>query len=131
MAETEPPSDKIGHSDITDLAREYVDLWQKQLSKTASDDAMAEMMAQTVQLMNAGAAAMASTVTATAAGQKAKEPADGHDAGKCTGEHRTGATPVTTAPRPDDVTVHELYRRLEQLEKRIIALESGTKNKSP
>ena len=49
--------------DLNGLAKQYLDLWQQQLGG-AEDDQAAEIMARTVELMNAGAstfAAMAAT----------------------------------------------------------------------
>ena len=117
MAETTPPKGSDGNedeqSDIGALARQYVDLWQQQLSSVASDEALASMMAQTVQLMNTGAAAMASYATQNDNGGNN----DGGD---------TGAAPVAASSRPDNDVVDELHRRIDRLEKRISALESGT-----
>lgn len=130
MAEADPPPEDSGSSDLGDLARQYVDLWQQQLSKTASDEAMADMMAQTVQLMNAGAAAMTSMASTSASPEKA-EGADHDD--NTNGAHpnaSTGAATTAASPGADEFTVHELARRIEQLEERIASLEAGTTLKS-
>ena len=50
--------------DLNGLAKQYLYLWQQQLGGVAEDDQAAEIMARTVELMNAGAstfAAMAAT----------------------------------------------------------------------
>ena len=131
MAETSPPTDSAADEDnqpdIGALAQQYVDLWQQQLSGAASDEALAGVMAQTVQLMNAGATAMASYATSQAS-RTAKDDNRGNDGGN---NHvgDTGATPVAASSGVDNSVVDELHRRIEQLEKRIAALETGTGGK--
>ena len=48
------------------LAKEYVDLWEGQFKALAGDEALAKTMAQTMELMNAGAANVASMMQRTA-----------------------------------------------------------------
>ncbi|NQV44879.1 MAG: hypothetical protein HQ501_08250 [Rhodospirillales bacterium] len=133
MAETSPPTDSDANEDrqpdISALARQYVDLWQQQLSGAASDEALAGVMAQTVQLMNAGATAMASYATSQALqASPAKNDYRGNDGGN-NDVGDTGTTPVAASSGVDDSVVDELHRRIEQLEKRIAALETGTGGK--
>lgn len=127
MTDSEPPGDDTGQSDLADLARQYVDLWQKQLSEAASDEAMADMMAQTVQLMNAGAASMA-TMAASAAtsNPESKERSNDHDGGKSD----SGASATSASSGADNDVIDELNRRIKQLEDRIAALESESQGQS-
>ena len=53
--------------DLNGLAKQYLDLWQQQLGGVAEDDQAAEIMARTVELMNAGASTFP-TMAATAQG---------------------------------------------------------------
>jgi len=120
---TVPPADDDGQSDIGALARQYVDLWQQQLTSAASDESLANMMAQTVQVMNAGAAAMASYAAKQATVTQDDNKAD--NGGNNNGRD-SGAATVTASSGADVAAVDELHRRIDQLEKRIAALESGT-----
>ena len=53
---SEPP-------DLDALAKQYLDLWQQQLGGISKDQQTAEIMAQTMELMNAGASAFATMAT--------------------------------------------------------------------
>ena len=126
------PADEEQQPDIGALARQYVDLWQQQLSGAASDEALAGVMAQTVQLMNAGAAAMASQAASQMA-QRIKEPTDELGTRGNSSENNdvgdTGTAPTAAPSGTDDPALGKLHRRIEQLEKRIAALETGTGGK--
>lgn len=122
MADADPPGSDADNPDLAGLAREYVDLWQKQLSEAASDEAMAGMMAQTVQLMNAGAASMAAM--ASSAAPNNPEPEERSD------DHNTGASATSAPSGTDNDVIDDLNRRIGQLEERIAALEAGPESKS-
>jgi len=130
-AKSPPDSPSAGEQqpDIGALARQYVDLWQQQLSSTATDKTMADVVAQSVQLMNTGAAAMASLATAQAPSRQGSETGNDDKENISDGDTRTA--PVTASPGIVDPVILELHRRIEQLEKRIAALESGTGGESP
>jgi len=121
--------------DLDVLARRYLDLWQDQLSGVGKDAEAAEVMARTIELMNAGAAAFA----AMAAGAAAREAPP---AGKTRNDHDatpidrrdarsepSGAASATAARGAPDHDLAELARRLGRIEKRLAALESGPKKR--
>ena len=110
--------------DLNALAKQYLDLWQQQLGGISKDEQTADVMARTMELMNAGAATF-STMAAAAtlnAGVDTHEP-------KPTSRTKPRTNPQATAPSPGDTDddLAELSRRLERLEKRIAALEAGPK----
>ena len=111
-------------SDLSSKAAEYMDLWQKQLSAMASDEAVASMMAQTVQLMNNSAEAVAAMAT-----QQAKQTgtASGQDGGQDSDNAggNSGAETAGASSGADDNAVDRLTERLECLEERITVLERG------
>ena len=126
--------------DMHALAQRYLDLWQEQLAGLAGDREVAELMARTIELMNTGAAAFASMAQSAAAppdGEaKGGEPAkrDGPDTKQKPGAGLSGAAgraPGAQAPgaargaADDDLA--ECARRLGALEKRVAALEAGTR----
>ena len=47
--------------DLQNLAKQYLDLWQDQLGGVSKDPQTAEIMAQTMELMNAGAQSSGNT----------------------------------------------------------------------
>ena len=74
--------------DLDALAKRYLDLWQDRLGGIAKDEKAAEIMAQTIELMNAGAATFAAMATA-ARGQENRED---HD--NATGTHHSNQRPA-------------------------------------
>ena len=104
---SEPP-------DLDALAKQYLNLWQQQLGGISKDQQTAEIMAQTMELMNAGASAFATMATQNQGNADA-------DASSSPSTAAGGATPG--APDPD---LAELARRLERIEKRLDILEAGT-----
>jgi hypothetical protein len=114
--------------DLEALAKRYLDLWQEHLSGLAADPKLAEVMARTVELMNAGAAAVATMAAGQAAafardGKPPEDAAEGRGAG--------GAGPATAPPasRAADSLVAQLARRVAELEQRLARLEAGTQGK--
>ena len=110
---SEPP-------DLDALAKQYLDLWQQQLGGVSEDQQTAKIMAQTMELMNAGAAAIASMATQNPGNQN-QGNADA-DASSSPSTAAGGA-----APGASDLDLAELAQRLERLEKRLDSLETGTK----
>ena len=99
--------------DLDALAKQYLDLWQQQLGSVAKDQQTADIMAQTIELMNTGAAAFATMATKTQGNADANDPSPTSAGG--------------AAPGAADPDLAELAGRLERLEKRLDTLESGTK----
>ena len=110
--------------DMEALARRYMDLWQDQLKGLANDRETAEVMARTLELMNAGAQAMAGmAMQATALDGGPKNAAHARTAQPAAGP--AGTAPAGAAPGAADDGVAELARRLARLERRVAALEAG------
>ena len=105
---SEPP-------DLDALAKQYLDLWQQQLGGISKDQQTAEIMAQTMELMNAGASAFATMATQN----------QGNADADATSSPTTTAD--SAAPGASDSDVAELTRRIERLEKRLDSLETGAK----
>ena len=116
--------------DLDALAKQYLDLWQGQLGGVTEDEETAEIMARTIELMNAGAA----TFAAMAAASQGRENRDEDDAinDVPAGDRPldpaspSGAPAAAASHGASDVDLDEFSRRLERLEKRIAALEAGT-----
>jgi len=133
--------------DLEKLARRYLDLWQDQIEGLAADPEVAETIARTIQLMNAGAAQMATMVGppsglgrhesggdmedhgATAKAQKGKKEPGKKEPGKKepggNGGPSSGAAASASSHGASDHDVAELLRRIGALEERIAALEAG------
>ncbi|MEQ8196292.1 MAG: hypothetical protein RIB59_17550 [Rhodospirillales bacterium] len=121
--------------DLDDLARQYLDLWQDQLTGMAQDPEVTEMMARTVELMNTNMAAF-TLFAQSALNAAAKRPdgtkVDGDDqpaSQRRTKSATAGSAAAAAASGDSDLDVDELLRRIETLEKRIAALEGGTAKK--
>lgn len=122
-------------TDLDALAKQYLDLWQDQLGGFAKDEKAAEIMAQTMELMNAGAATFAAMATA-ARGQENGEDHDNAN-GNRSGDPQPGARsrsgpqdgpPAAAAAHGgSEPNLAEFARRLERLEERLTTLEAGSK----
>ncbi len=116
--------------DLDALAKQYLDLWQGQLGGVTEDEETAEIMARTIELMNAGAA----TFAAMAAASQGRENRDEDDAINDVPAGDQPLEPASPSRAPaaapphgaSDIDLDEFSRRLERLEKRIAALEAGT-----
>ena len=121
--------------DLDALAKRYLDLWQDQLGGIAKDRQTAEIMAQTIELMNAGATAFASMAAAQENPNKDnpnKGNADADNAptaGNPNAPPRTdrGTNAAAAPPGASDSDLDELARRLDRLEKRLDTLEAGAR----
>ncbi len=127
---TDDPKNDTHEDDIQRLAKEYVDLWESQFKALAGDETLAKTMAQTMELMNAGAANVAAMMQ-----RAASSPADGMDikgAGDVGGKSGTeqndqwaspnaAATGAASGSAKSDVS--KLTRRVAELEERLTRLE--------
>ena len=105
---SEPP-------DLDALAKQYLDLWQQQLGGISKDQQTAEIMAQTMELMNAGASAFATMATQN----------QGYADADASSSPSTAASGASSGA--SDLDVAELARRIARLEKRLDSLEIGVK----
>jgi hypothetical protein len=116
------------------LAREYVDLWEKQIKAFSTDETLARTMAQTMELMNAGAANVAAMMQKAAATPEtgtddAADPESGHNTGNGTGPDQGhdgtggGAAAAGAASGGAEPDVRELVQRVAELERRLARLE--------
>jgi hypothetical protein len=113
--------------DLETLARRYLDLWQDHLGALAGDPGVAEVMARTLELMNAGSAAFATLATQAAAGaHDTTEPPVSVSAGS-----RTRTKAAAAAPRAADPALAELARRVAILEQRLAELEARGRGRCP
>ncbi len=122
-------------TDLDALAKRYLDLWQDQLGGIAKDEKAAEIMAQTIELMNAGAATFAAMETA-ARGQENGEdhdnatgnrPSNPQPAARSRGRPQGGPPAAAAAHGSSEPNLAEFARRLERLEERLTTLEAGSK----
>ncbi|MBT6442014.1 MAG: hypothetical protein HOK61_06280 [Alphaproteobacteria bacterium] len=104
------------------LVRQFLDLWQDQISALAADPATAGMMAGWLKVQ----ASMAEL--AMGAGQAMMEAASGTTEPVSAGTNR--ASPVAAASRRRDDDVAELARRIADCEARLAALEGAAGRKS-
>ena len=139
---TKPP-------DLETLARRYVELWQDQIAAAAADPELTEALVRMMQLMGGGLAAStalwqnlwAGTTSRQAAPQGGGEFGSGafgpgsmygHDGSR---HYPTSwASPATPGPAPaagasdvGGVDLAQLDARLAVLEKRLAAVETGTR----
>ena len=122
-------------TDLDALAKRYLDLWQDQLGGIAKDEKASEIMAQTMELMNAGAATFAAMTTA-ARGQEngedhdnatGKRPGSQRPATRSRGGPPDGPPSAAASHGGSEPDLAEFARRLERLEERLTALEAGSK----
>ena len=111
--------------DLEALARRYMDLWQDQLKGLANDRETAEVMARTLELMNAGAQAMAGMAMKATALDGGPENENAARTDKPAARPAAGTAPAGAASGAADDGVAELARRLARLERRVAALEAG------
>jgi|TARA_Y100000031_G_scaffold149955_1_gene188599 hypothetical protein len=113
--------------DLNGLAKQYLDLWQQQLGGIAEDEQAAEIMARTVELMNAGASTFAA-MAATAQGYPTRGDDDAN-ARQSKNKPPDGSVAPSPAAAPvaSDHDLAEFARRLERLEERVAAMEAGAK----
>ena len=114
--------------DVQRLAKEYVDLWEQQIKALAGDETLAKTMAQTMELMNAGAANVAAMMQAagTEGAHHGTGTGAGGDAGNGQGERGNdpGTQTAGAASGGSEPDVGSLAVRVAELEKRLDRLES-------
>ena len=115
---SEPP-------DLDALAKRYLDLWQDQLGAVSKDRETAEIMAQTMELMNAGATAFASMAAVQENPNKGNADDDANAAPTDTPRTDRGTAAAAAAPGASDSDLDELARRLERIEERLDLLEAA------
>ena len=128
---TEDPKGGSSQDDIQRLVKEYVDLWEGQFKALAGDEALAKAMAQTMELMNAGAANVASMMQRTASSSSGGVNIKGaddveSDAKQSDQKTQSGTATAGATPGSSESDVRELTRRIAELEKRLARLEGLT-----
>lgn len=105
-------------SDIEALARDWITIWQSELSSYAADREAAEGWLRLLALWAGAMTSVLATASSAAPGDAHEQP-DGHFG--ATQEARTAATPA--APDPRMAAFERLDQRLARLEERLAALE--------
>ena len=128
---TDDPKIDTSQDDIQRLAKEYVDLWEGQFKALAGDEALAKTMAQTMELMNAGAANVASMMQRTASSSSGGVNIKGaddveSDAKQSVQKTQSGTATAGATSGSSESDVRELTRRIAELEKRLARLEGLT-----
>ena len=112
--------------DLEKLAQQYLDLWQDQLTGIAGDTEIAQTMARTLELMNAGAQSFAGQLATLKDGGFPQA----HDSKATSAAPRTsqGTAPGTQAAAPASGVANpgldDLARRLADIEQRLARLEA-------
>jgi len=129
--------------DLDELARKYLDLWQQHMSALAKDGETAEVLANTIAMMNTGAASFADTMAGAmkAAAEQAADPQTrsptgtekGSETGNGSPEDGTrgsagnglvdGASAASLAHGDPGADVDGLLERIAVLEERVSRLE--------
>ncbi|MDP4796088.1 MAG: hypothetical protein NWR87_04165 [Rhodospirillales bacterium] len=137
---TDPGPEQLQH-----LAKQYVDLWEQQIKALSSDETLARTMAQTMELMNAGAASVAAMLKKAATEGNAAHAAEGNaaqngmgggdgssnstgnDAGNATGKREDGRRAASAGAASGDTEpdVRKLTDRIAELERRLAQLEGA------
>jgi len=121
MSNDENPGDGSAPSDDLDqLARQYLDLWQDQLTALSANPAISEAMAGFFAKWSPAAAATAGPADQHDGGADASGPdASGlSDGGPANGAAAAGAASVAGGDR-----IGELLDRLDRIEERLVRLE--------
>ena len=117
--------------DLQNLAKQYLDLWQDQLGGVSKDPQTVEIMAQTMQLMNAGAQVFANMATAAQNGMNTGETDQGDNDGNAPPSDSSNASavsqPADATPGAADPDLAEFARRLERIEERLDTLEAASR----
>ncbi|MBT3931574.1 MAG: hypothetical protein HOF34_12740 [Rhodospirillaceae bacterium] len=117
--------------DFAALARQYLDLWEDQLSAMAADPDLAEQTARFFDTMTQlgaishpmGASGLAALMAQMSG--HASATTDGSDGPKDQPTSAAGAASAAAAPDDRDQRLDELTRRLADVEERLHRLESG------
>ena len=138
---TRPASAIVGamndQPDFSALAREYLDLWEDQLTAMAADPALAEQGARLFETMGQLGNQVSPLAGAQMTAMMQQFMALAGAMGEGTSRHATatpkqpktgptaGSAPAAAAPDDGDQQLDELTRRLAALEERLARLESG------
>ncbi|MBL6948039.1 MAG: hypothetical protein ISR51_05120 [Rhodospirillales bacterium] len=114
--------------DLQYLAKQYLDLWQGQLGGVSKDPKTGEIMAQTMELMNAGAQAFATMVQTAQDGSNDQGNSDGN-APPSNSSGVSAAQPAGAASGAANADLDEFARRLERIEERLDTLESKARKR--
>jgi len=142
MSEHDKTDNKSDTPDLSKLAGEYMDLWQKQLADMASDKDIATLMAQSIELMNTGTASMANMAArANAASNTSPEQDDtengpNDDASSLsdtqpreqtshTANHGGSSSSCPACGIANDA-IDNLTQRIERLEKRLAGMATAS-----
>tara|TARA_R110002124_G_scaffold80789_1_gene213631 strand:+ start:51705 stop:52250 length:546 start_codon:yes stop_codon:yes gene_type:complete len=127
--------------DLDQLAKQYLDLWQDHMQSMAADPKVTETMSQMTQMMTGSATAFAALAQqAINAGKQPPTPSTSGPSTEPPTHEPSDDGPGATTPAPDgpgtpapgaahggaDLDMAELARRLDGIERRLAALESGT-----
>jgi hypothetical protein len=118
MRDGDPPPDP--QADLQDLARDWITLWQSELSALAVDREAQEGWQALLAVWAGAAAAMLQGL-----------PRGGHDSGRSRAPAAPRAAPAAAAPDAGDAKhgrdaeIERLGRRIAELERRLAELERG------
>jgi hypothetical protein len=115
--------------DLQNLAKQYLDLWQDQLGGVSKDPQTAEIMAQTMELMNADAHTFATMAAAAQSGGNTGDNDQGDSDGNPPPHDSSGAgaRPAGAPSGAADPDLAKLARRLERIEERLDLLEAASR----
>lgn len=118
--------------DFAALAREYLDLWEDQLTAMAADPDLARQSARFFDMLNT-VGAQANPLVAANLAAMLRTPTGHRDEPLDATPAEDGAAAAAAAPDDRDERLDQLARRVADLEKRIAGLEAergGTRKKS-
>ena len=123
--------------DLDELARRYVELWERQLAATATDAAMTAQlanaftaMAQVWPMALQGLAAAAPVGGQSGDGKAGDGQGAGQTGGGATAAGPAGAATAAAAPGDGIQQLAELERRLAAVEERLAAVEARPRGRS-
>jgi hypothetical protein len=122
--------------DLQELARDWITLWQSELTALAADQEMQENWAAMMSLWAGAAAAMVNAMPRAAprpsrssgAGRRDRPTGPGNvpPAGRTAAAAAPGAPAAAAAPDPRDAEIQRLGGRVAELESRLAQLEQGS-----
>ena len=106
--------------EIEEMARDWITLWQSELSAIASDREMQEAWVRLLSFWAGAATAMLRAMPPERTSDLARREQPGGSAGP---SPQAGATAAPLAPSPGDAALERIDRRLACLEERLAILE--------